>query len=151
MSVLSIEQNGMVDAKTAVGVHLLPETVRLLDVIRSTAPALESELPEVSDPSRIASYQAYPETSLPFLWFRISDADERLLALGGRTAPRFEALQMFPNGFQHHWRSDLVQVFEEQVPLVTRLAEEAEQTGSWSSMLLCRSSRKVRCVRSTDG
>lgn len=119
MSATSVEQNGVIDDRTGTGVHLLPETVRLLDALKSTAPALESELPE--GPSRIASYQACPETGLPFLWFRISEADKNLLALGGRTAPRFEALQMVPNGFQHHWRSDLVRVFDEQVPLVTRL------------------------------
>jgi hypothetical protein len=103
------------------GTPLLPETLQLLEVMRSTRTAKDLESIAVPNAGRTAFYRACPETSLPFVWFSISHADPNLLAFTGKTAPRFEVLQVRCGGFQYHWRSDLMRAMEEKVPLVSRL------------------------------
>jgi hypothetical protein len=99
---------------------LLPETFSLLDYLADLT-WTELDFLNGQDSDRIASYRAIPEPNLPFLKFRVAEADPNLLRFTGQNTAGFEVLQVFCKGFQYHWRSDLSRAFEEQVPLVSRI------------------------------
>jgi hypothetical protein len=99
---------------------LLPETLRLLRSLEHlTLDGLDAL--EAQDTARMVSYRAGAEPNVPFLKFRITEADENLLRFAGRETVDFEVLQVFRAGFQYHWRSDLSRAFEEQVPVLSRM------------------------------
>lgn len=112
---------GRADVPAGLGVRPLPEANWRLEDILDASPDTGLGVLGIGGRTRTASYCAHPEVDLPFQWFRLAEADECLLALGGGTAPGFEALQVVPSGLQHYWRSDLMRTFDEQVPFVTRL------------------------------
>lgn len=105
---------------------LLPETSRLLDLVKHAT--TQAELSRLSNRPLACTlpYRARIEFDAPFVRFRITQASEALLALVGRTSPGFEVLEASCAGLQYHWRSDLVRVANEQVPLIGRFSALTE-------------------------
>jgi hypothetical protein len=111
----------MTDGQVGEPAPLLPDTTRLLEGLERLASADGLDGFSNPLPGRIASYCAVPEPNLPNRRFHITEANPKFLNFVGKTAPGFEALEVFRAGFQYHWRRDLVRTFDEQLPLVGRL------------------------------
>jgi hypothetical protein len=138
-------------AETEVGAATawLPEMRQLLAGVEGVQSIRDLDRIDVSSPERVTSYCAQPDPNLPFLKFRVSRADAKLLAFAGKVAPGFDVLDVFLHGFQYHWRRDLVRSFEQQAAFVSRicgLSDTGELVFEHLSLPIVRKGR-VREVR----